>query len=273
MMNRLYQFLALVLAGLLLFGWIRYSSHISSLQRDLSDLNAYALGQDSLLTVTDRISERRANEVTSLRLANRALADSIPDLVKRNAQLNRQLQTWSTLVAYYESVQDSGTAHVEHVVTPTGKELHVNVKNDYLDATLDATASGDTLGARTTLNVSQKGIRVQYWLDSRTKDYYLSITHDPQIYHFVLSQDKSGNWVANWQVPDYITVGNISTLVVPYRLHWWERLGLTIGATTEPAGFVGLTYAGWSGGLYLTESARHIYASRTWYLGGFLKRR
>ena len=238
---------------------------VNRLEAQLASANEVILAQDSTIVVADGLYERRGQEVTSLRRLNRTLADSLPILAERNKALDRKLRSWTALVAHYEAVIDSGGVVVEEV-TGTSPSLSVEVVKDWGRASLFAVLVDSTLSAGTDLDVSSKGVQVQYSLISSTKEYSLIITHDPIQIDVVISKDASGEWVGDVKLPPYLNLSRFRLTTVPERVSLMQKLNFTVGITTYPALITGVGYNGWSVGTILYDD-NNYYISRTIPLG------
>ena len=256
-MNKtLLKFIAIVI-GLAFAGtWLHYNLQTRYLTNRLRQANNVILAQDSTITWAANQYERRGQEIGSLREINKALNDSIPELADRLKTLGRRLHSWSQLVAYYEGVLDSGAVVVE---TPTSgvPQLSMNVVEPWGTATLFTILEDSTLNATTTLDVHYKGIQIQYWLTSVSKEYLLSIKHDPLPIDIIISQDSLGEWVVNAKLPSYIELDRINLTTVPKSgiLSLADRITLTAGVTTHPGVLMGVGYNSWSLGVVYTDDA------------------
>lgn len=246
---------AAIVIGLIFVGtWLHYTIQASQLRRQLRQANDYILGQDSTITWASGQYESRGREIKSLRQFNKVLEDSIPELANRLEVLGRRLQSHIQLVAYYEGVLDSGVAVIDTSVSGAPR-LSLEVVQDWGKASLLTILEDSTLYARTSLEVATNGIQMQYWLDSRFREYFLDINIAPVTIHTTVSQDASGNWIANYVLPEYLTLGRNSLTIHPERLSLSDRISLTAGVSTKPGVLMGVGYNGWSLGILFIDDA------------------
>jgi len=233
------------------------------LHSDLATANENILQHGEMIAVNDSLMERQVEVINSERRLRKAMEDSIPGLMDRIELLDRDVRSWSRVAAQYKAIIDSGKAVVTVQEPGEPPKLEMNIVEPWGKANLIVNVVDSTIYATTGIQLYQNGIRLEYWLNSTTRDYYMNITHDPFTMDVVLSEDTSGNWVADWQTTNYLDISDINTILVPYRTHWWQTVTFTVGLTTHPALMVGGGIGGWNLGMLTSNVQRQYYLSRT----------
>lgn len=251
---------------------VHLASVNAGLRHDLETSNVQLLQNEQIVQINETTIERQAQELRNERRLSKALSDSLPELEQRINDLNRDIHSWSTLAARYKAILDSGEAVVEPQPSGEPPQLSMRVTEEWGTANLLASVVDSTIHGSTSLEVTTRGVRIRYWLNSRTRDYYLDIQHDPMALHVVLSEDSTGNWVADWSVPNFLDIENISTILVPYKRPWWDKVTITMGATTAPSFLIGGGFNGWTLGMMM-DVKRHYYLTKTFSIHRLFSRR